>query len=139
MRRTQLFLILPVSAFLALNPWSARAQCTGSCQFITLYTFTGQPDGAGPQASLIKDAAGNLYGTTEAGGTSNLGTVFKLDASGAETILHSFTGAPDGANPKAGLALDAVGNLYGTTAKGGITGGVCAPFGCGVVFQVDAT
>jgi uncharacterized repeat protein (TIGR03803 family) len=123
---------------------NAHAQCTRSCgipppQFVTVHTFTGQPDGANPQASLVEDAAGNFYGTTEAGGTFNLGTVFKLDASGAETILYSFAGPPDGANPVAELIRDSAGNLYGTTPKGGITGGVCGTDGCGVVFKVDAT
>jgi uncharacterized repeat protein (TIGR03803 family) len=127
---------------------SVHAQCTrcgGSPpptpgSFVTLYTFEGQPDGADPQASLIQDLEGNLYGTTKTGGSSNLGTVFKLDAIGIETILYSFTGAPDGANPVTALILDSAGNLYGTTESGGIIGGTCpGNNGCGVVFKVDAT
>ena len=61
-----------------------------------LYSFTGGADGANPYAGLIRDSAGNLYGTTYGGGTSNWGVVFKLDTTGTETVLHSFTGGADG-------------------------------------------
>jgi uncharacterized repeat protein (TIGR03803 family) len=113
-----------------------------------LYSFTGSPDGAIPVASVVLDAAGNLYGTTKIGGTSNLGTVFKLDTSNTETVLHSFTGSPDGATPVAGVVLDAAGNLYGTTLSGGLldcfeSAGTNPPSNkqiyCGVVFKVDTT
>jgi uncharacterized repeat protein (TIGR03803 family) len=99
-----------------------------------LYRFKGTPDGAFPFARLFRDAAGNLYGTTYSGGGSNLGTVFKLDATGKRTVLHSFTGAPDGANPYAGLIRDAAGNLYGTTGFGG---DLACLGGCGVVFELS--
>jgi uncharacterized repeat protein (TIGR03803 family) len=79
-------------------------------------------DGKSPNASLIIDAAGNLYGTTEAGGASGMGTVFRVKphASGrwTETVLHSFNGT-DGRFPLSSLILDAHGNLYGTTYLGG--------------------
>jgi uncharacterized repeat protein (TIGR03803 family) len=69
------------------------------------------------------DSAGNLYGTTTRGGAHSLGTVFKVDAVGNETVLHSFTGKNgDGAVPYAGLAMDSQGNLYGTTSRGGARG-----------------
>ena len=107
-----------------------------------LYNFNG-PDGDFPAAGVVFDAVGNLYGTTEAGGElstcngSGCGTVFKLmPAAGggwAETVLHDFNGN-DGAYPLAGLILDAVGNLYGTTQQGG-TGTSCTP-GCGTVFEI---
>jgi len=85
-----------------------------------LYSFTGGQDGATPFAGLLLDPAGNLYGTTYAGGSSaGKGVVFKLDASGTETVLHTFTGGEDGANPYAGLSRDREGNLYGTTYYGG--------------------
>jgi uncharacterized repeat protein (TIGR03803 family) len=75
-------------------------------------------DGAAPYAGLIFDAAGNLYGTTLAGGHAQMGTVFKLspgqNGKWTETVLHSFNGS-DGANPYAGVTFDASGNLYGTT------------------------
>ena len=84
-----------------------------------LYSFTGSPDGAQPKAGLILDAQGNLYGTTANGGNSVFGTVFKVTPSGTETVLYSFTGGGDGSHPDAGLVLDALGNLYGTTSGGG--------------------
>ena len=93
-----------------------------------LYNFAGAPDGANPHpyANLIFDDKGNLYGTTYLGGVGNQvgGTVFELDAAGAETVLHRFCyGFPctdgDGEFPTAGLLFDEAGNLYGTTAAGG--------------------
>jgi uncharacterized repeat protein (TIGR03803 family) len=106
-----------------------------------LYSFKGPPDGAFPEAGLIMDAAGNLYGTTRLGGAfcgpeGGCGTVFKLDPSGGESVLYSFKGSPDGANPFAGLIMDTAGNLYGTTASGGFTAEGCNP-GCGTVFKLD--
>jgi uncharacterized repeat protein (TIGR03803 family) len=87
-------------------------------------------DGATPVAgSLIADAAGNLYGTTSAGGTGNQGTVFQLMPSGTLTVLYTFTGGSDGAAPSAGLIADGVGNLYGTASAGGTSGN-------GTVFKV---
>lgn len=87
-----------------------------------LYAFSG-PDGAHPNGSLVADAQGNLYGTTQVGGANNLGTVFKLArpiAGGTWTLttLHSFAG-PDGANPGAGVTIGPNGALYGTTMTGG--------------------
>jgi uncharacterized repeat protein (TIGR03803 family) len=96
-----------------------------------LYTFTGGADGREPFARLVRDAAGNLYSTTLLGGNVNsacstgCGTVFKLTpGSGGwtESVLYAFTGAADGASPYDGLALDAAGNLYGTTYAGGTSG-----------------
>ena len=96
-----------------------------------LHSFTGNPDGASPYAGLVMDNSGNLYGTTESGGVSNLGTIFQIDRNGAETVLHSFAGQPsDGADPKAGLTLDPNGNLYGTTFSGGSAG-------FGTAYQLD--
>lgn len=100
-----------------------------------LHSFTG-PDGANPDAGLVRDKEGNLYGTTSGGGPSKEGTVFKLDTTPTETVLYSFTGLADGAGPLAGLVRDKAGNLYGTTNQGGNLS--CkAPSGCGVVFKVD--
>jgi uncharacterized repeat protein (TIGR03803 family) len=65
------------------------------------------------------DSAGNLYGTTLTGGSAGAGTVFKIDTSGIHTVLHNFTGHPDGSLPFAGLIMDAQHNLYGTTVGGG--------------------
>jgi uncharacterized repeat protein (TIGR03803 family) len=103
-----------------------------------LYSFTGSPDGANPYAGLVMDGAGDLYGTTENGGASNAGTVFKIDAIGNETALYSFAGGlmGDGADPKAGLTLDSDGNLYGTTYSGGSGSGGS---GFGTVFELDTS
>ena len=95
-----------------------------------LYSFTGGTDGGKPVGGVIRDAARNLYGTTQSGGASGAGVVFKLDPSGEETVLYTFTGGSDGANPNAGVIRDAEGNLYGTAEFGGASG-------AGVVFMVD--
>jgi uncharacterized repeat protein (TIGR03803 family) len=90
-----------------------------------LYTFMGGADGRNPVEGLVRDAAGNLYGTTPIDGASGQGTVFEVSpASGGwtEKILYSFTGADDGAIPYSTLSMDAAGNLYGTTSQGGSTG-----------------
>jgi uncharacterized repeat protein (TIGR03803 family) len=98
-------------------------------------------DGAYPLASLVFDTAGNLYGTTEYGGSEASGTVFELtpEAGGkwTEKVLHSFNeNGTDGYNPQqASLILDAAGNLYGTTPFGGPLGG-CSDLGCGTVFEL---
>jgi uncharacterized repeat protein (TIGR03803 family) len=101
----------------------------------TLHTFTGGADGSYPMAPVIRDWAGNLYGTTILGGGSNSGVVFKLDRTSKETVLYSFTGGTDGGQPYGGLTLDAAGDLYGTTAGGGLSCSVGS--GCGVVFKLD--
>jgi uncharacterized repeat protein (TIGR03803 family) len=101
----------------------------------TLYSFIGGADGRYPGgASLVRDTAGNLYGTTPFGGTSDLGTIFKVDPSGNETVLHTFIGGADGAYPQGGLIKDPAGNFYGTTEEGGGTG--CENLGCGMVFEL---
>lgn len=106
--------------------------------YSVVYSFgTATTDGSDPIAGLVLDAQGNLYGTTNEGGALGYGTVFKVDATGKETVLHNFAGVGggDGAHPHAGLALDAQGNLYGTTWMGGAYGQT----GRGTVFKVDAT
>jgi uncharacterized repeat protein (TIGR03803 family) len=94
-----------------------------------LYSFTGGSDGASPVAGLVADASGNLYGTTQEGGTFGFGVVFKLAPGGSETALYSFTGGADGAHPMASLIMDKAGNLYGTTRDGG-------SHSVGVIFEV---
>src|ERR1019366_10452272 len=102
---------------------------SAAAQEQVLHNFNNNStDGAYPQASLILDAAGNLYGTTSQGGTYNYGTVFELTpAAGGgwtEMVLHNFNNdGVDGAYPQAGLIFDAAGNLYGTTVAGGTYGG----------------
>jgi uncharacterized repeat protein (TIGR03803 family) len=97
--------------------------------YSVLHNFAGYPtDGQSPNTPLVEDAQGNLYGTTFIGGnstctnynTSGCGTVFRINATGTETILHSFLGAPkDGDEPAGGLFRDEKGNLFGTTETGG--------------------
>jgi uncharacterized repeat protein (TIGR03803 family) len=97
-----------------------------------LYNFTGGADGGYPlYGYLLLDKANDLYGTTEIGGSSGAGTVFKLTPDGKETVLYSFTGGADGGYPLAGVILDPKGNLYGTTEAGGSSG-------YGTVFMVAA-
>jgi uncharacterized repeat protein (TIGR03803 family) len=96
-----------------------------SNQLTVLHTFT--PPDQWPNAGLIRDAAGNLYGTTAGDGGRTFGTIFKLDANGKETLLHKFTtqDMKDGIVPEAGLIQDAASNLYGTTAAGGGFNNMC--------------
>lgn len=94
------------------------------------------PDGENPQAALIRDGAGNLYGTTANGGAGVAGTVFKVSANGTATVLYSFgPTTTDGHTPHAGVVMDGAGNIYGTTASGGANGG---GRGDGVVFSLSA-
>ncbi len=104
-----------------------------------LYSFAGYPtDGGGPAGGVVRDAAGNLYGTTLAGGTFGVGTIFKLSASGKETLLYVFSGGVNGGNPWSGLVRDSQGNVYGTAIIGGIGGFDCGD-GCGVVFELGSS
>ncbi|HKW44941.1 MAG TPA: choice-of-anchor tandem repeat GloVer-containing protein [Candidatus Eremiobacteraceae bacterium] len=76
-------------------------------------------DGRNPKAGVIRDAAGDLYGTTSDGGANGLGVVYKINPSGTEQVLHNFDNS-DGAIPGSGLLIrDKAGNLYGTTSSGG--------------------
>jgi uncharacterized repeat protein (TIGR03803 family) len=105
-----------------------------------LHSFAGNPtDGADPKSRLIVDQNGNLYGTTFAGGSGNSGTVFKIDTTGAATILYNFTGGSDGENPFGGVTLDANGLLYGTTQNS--TDSTVKPYGCckGTVYVLNGT
>ena len=121
-------------------------------EFSVLHSFSGNADcrdGCQPLSPLNLDAAGNLYGATYIGGSRNCnlgrrefgqnsdcGVVFKLDATGKETVLRSFgNGRKDGDNPNPGLFMDAAGNLYGTTYGGGPVGHDYP--GAGTVFKLD--
>jgi uncharacterized repeat protein (TIGR03803 family) len=89
-----------------------------------LHSFAGEPtDGTSPYSAVIQGSDGNFYGTTLEGGTSGIGTVFKITPSGTETVLYSFAGgSSDGEYPFAGLIQGSDGNFYGTTEEGGATG-----------------
>src|ERR1022692_4488314 len=101
-----------------------------------LNQFPANQGEAALPTGLARDKQGNLYGTTYGGGVYNHGSVFKVDLSGNQTVLYSFSGGADGAEPQAGLVLDAQGNLYGTTQHGGNPPG-CSGAGCGTVFKLD--
>ncbi len=98
-------------------------------------------DGMEPFGSPILDAAGNLYGTTQLGGSGGYGAVYELSpaAGGAwtQTMLYSFSGGADGNDPYAGVVFDAQGNLYGTTYEGGVGGCGVGGMGCGTVFGLS--
>ncbi|MGD0867114.1 MAG: choice-of-anchor tandem repeat GloVer-containing protein, partial [Rhizomicrobium sp.] len=113
-----------------------------------LYSFCSQAnctDGSSPDAGLIMDSAGNLYGTTSLGGANigssteySEGTVFKVEPGGTETVLYSFcsqTNCTDGATPQAGLIMDKKGNLYGTTSTGGAN--ILYVNSAGTVFKLE--
>ena len=124
-RRAGLFWLGCALAAMGIGP--AQAQTVTET---VLLNFGSPPNGANPYASVTRDSAGNLYGTTVNGGASNAGVVFKLDTTGHQTVLHNFTGGADGGYPYAGVFRDSAGNLYGTTYSGGAGGR-------GVVFQLD--
>ncbi len=91
-----------------------------------LHTFQGIPDGSGPASGPLLDPAGNLYGTTSAGGAYGYGSVYQLTASGSgwsEVVLYSFTNGSDGGAPASNLLVDRAGNIYGATQTGGTYGG----------------
>jgi len=107
-----------------------------------LYSFGNGTHGTNPEAGLIFDAAGNLYGTTVNGGTYNYGTAFRLspgEGGWTETVLHNFGSGTDGAYLYGGLIFDAAGNLYSTTYAGGTYTSCTGTGGCGTVFELTPT
>jgi uncharacterized repeat protein (TIGR03803 family) len=97
-----------------------------------LYSFTGGADGAFPQG-VVMDTAGNLYGGTyQGGGACDCGVIYKIDTSGHQSVLHTFTGGADGGSPNGFVSVDSAGNVYGAALTGGTSG--C----CGVVFKIDS-
>jgi len=97
-----------------------------------LHNFSGGTDGVVPTGGLLRDKAGNLYGTTSQGGASNDGVIFKITPRGKEIILHTFTGgATDGKYPTyTSLLMDAQGTIYGVTEEGGTADG-------GIVYKLS--
>ncbi|HXW90429.1 MAG TPA: choice-of-anchor tandem repeat GloVer-containing protein, partial [Terriglobales bacterium] len=130
---------------------------SGSWTETTIDAFPSEPAGENPEAGLVLDQAGNLYGTTWQGGVafvfdgegclgqSGCGTVFELSPNGSggwtEDVLYRFQGSSDGATPNSELILDVAGNLYGETEAGGSTNACPSTTtrfaGCGVVFEVS--
>jgi uncharacterized repeat protein (TIGR03803 family) len=95
-----------------------------------ILSFASFPRGASPYAPLARDSSGNLYGTTNQGGQSNAGVVFKVDSSGTQAVLYNFTGGADGGNPYAGVIRSSGGEIFGTTYQGGAAN-------VGVVYKLD--
>jgi uncharacterized repeat protein (TIGR03803 family) len=117
---------------------------SASGAYKVLYSFKGGTDGVTPVGTLL-NVKGTLYGVTFNGGSSchnsggGCGTVYSVTTSGQETVLHRFSGSPDGALPEAGL-IDVKGRLYGTTTAGGLaTSTLCAGGGCGTVYSITTS
>ncbi len=124
-------LLLTIVLLIGLANQPARAQTE-----TVLHSFKDGLDGSLPSAGVVRDQLGNLYGTTPYGGTSGVGTVFKISSIG-KTVLHNFE-RTDGENPY-GLVIDAEGNLYGVAQNGGGRKCVHIVSGCGVVFKLDTS
>jgi uncharacterized repeat protein (TIGR03803 family) len=127
-------------------------RCTSGCGTVfkisptgvekVMHRFAGKSrnDGGYPEGGLIRDSAGDFYGTTSIGGSANQGTIYKMDTTGAVTILYSFQGGSDGSEPFGNLVMDSSGNLYGTTFAGGVVNCTFQGFvGCGIVFKLDTS
>jgi len=111
---------------------------TADGRVTVLHEFDGR-DGSSPAAPLLAAIDGNLYGTTEMGGSSrNAGTVFRITTDGVFTVLHVFTD-PDGSIPRAALIEGADGFLYGTTASGGLISSPPPSFGSGTIFRISTS
>lgn len=112
----------------------------GSWKYSALYAFQGTPDAGFPYGGLIFDSAGNLYGTTYFGGSSGLGTAFKVGPAPnallgwKDSVLYSFQGGTDASFPTSTLVFDLAGNLYGTSSAGGNPS--CD---CGTIFKLAPT
>jgi uncharacterized repeat protein (TIGR03803 family) len=122
------------TAYSSGNNQGTVFKITPSGAITTLHSFVWL-DGAKPMSGLIQGIDGDFYGTTNFGGSYSLGTVFKISPQGVETVLYSFcaSGVPcsDGQSPQGALVQDAAGNIYGTTAFGGL-----AIANAGTVFKI---
>jgi len=132
--KLRLLATLTLSCVLAGSAVLTAQEHSPSPTLTPLYTFLGEADGAVPYAGVTLDPAGNVYGTTTAGGSSNdnsndncaglggCGVVFKIDTRGHEKLLYTFTGALDGGAPYAGVLRSSSGVLYGAPYVGGAFG-----------------
>ncbi len=128
MTRHKLFSILTAAALSAMLPAAIRAQT------VTALADFDYTDGAESQSALVQGIDGNLYGTTQEGGTTNGGEVFKITPSGTLTVIYNFcseSNCTDGNGPQTGLLLGTNGNFYGVTTGGGAYGG-------GTVFEITS-
>jgi uncharacterized repeat protein (TIGR03803 family) len=121
----------------ALRQNISRASVHAAATYTVLHDFAGAPnDGANPGGGfgggVTLDGAGNIYGTTDAGGAANQGVIFKLAPDGTQTLLHSFGSAGDGSGPDGAVTLLSNGDLYGTTEAGGSSGN-------GVLYRLAAS
>jgi uncharacterized repeat protein (TIGR03803 family) len=128
MLRKQLLMKMRITSAVILLIAGVAATHAVAQTYTVVHTFTGGSDGTNPN-QMIRDAQGNLYGTTYAGGASACnghdgacGTVFKIDPAGNETVLFTFPGGNGGSSPLAAVTEDAAGNLYGTTEGDGFLG-----------------
>lgn len=125
------------------NVFKLYQTSSGGWASINLHTFRGgTKDGTSPQAGLVFDSAGNLYGTTWEGGLYGVGTVFELTPTSTGgwdySVIYNFGAAyTDGEGPQAQLVVDSAGNLYGSTISGGNTGGYCNNLSCGVIYELS--
>jgi uncharacterized repeat protein (TIGR03803 family) len=122
------FKITPSGTLTTLHSFCAQTNSEGFCT-----------DGYAPYAKLVQALNGDLYGTTNVGGVTDDGTVFKITPGGALTTFYSFcaqSGCPDGEIPQAALVQATNGDLYGTTPGGGIVGHCVVSFGCGTIFEI---
>jgi uncharacterized repeat protein (TIGR03803 family) len=124
--RVKVTTVLTLVLLLAAGAWASTET--------VLYNFTGGSDGGYPNdlGLLVRDSLGNLYGTTEYGGTCGYGTVFQLSSAGTEKVLYSFCNGADGAYPLAGVTMDPSGKIYGTNEIGGAGS-------CGIVFELSGS
>jgi uncharacterized repeat protein (TIGR03803 family) len=134
--------MISVIALLLLTVAGSSKAATVPLGESVLWNFGANGEGAAPDASLIADQSGNLYGTISAGGTNGGGTVFELSPPAGpqtqwrETVLWNFGASGEGAAPNASLIADQSGNLYGTTFSGG-TNKNTSPLGGGTVFELS--
>lgn len=123
----------PVKLPLCILTITLLVSAASAQTFSVFYSFNFT-NGSAPNGGLIVDSAGNFYGTTQFGGSSNRGVIFRLNSAGQETVLYTFTGLTDGGIPIGRLIRDNKGNLYGITSVGGD-----ATCSCGTVFELTTS